>query len=129
MALDGRALMLLGPSGSGKSTLALELIAHGARLVADDRTRLWRAGSTLLATPPAAIAGQIEARGLGIFALPYMARVPVALVCNLAVRSTERLPPAQTIDIAGITLPLLHAPPGPGAGAFLLAALRYPRLA
>lgn len=121
--------MLLGPSGSGKSTLALELIARGARLVADDRTRLWRAGSTLLAAPPAPIAGQIEARGLGIFSLPYMAPMPVTLVCNLTTVSTERLPRPQTTEMAGITLPLVYAPQGTGVAALLLAALRYPRLA
>ena len=37
-ASDGRGLLILGPSGAGKSALALQLIALGARLVADDRT-------------------------------------------------------------------------------------------
>ena len=38
----GRALGVLieGPSGTGKSALALRLMALGARLVADDRTRI-----------------------------------------------------------------------------------------
>ena len=36
VALRGRGLLILGPSGSGKSTLALQLMAVGARLVADD---------------------------------------------------------------------------------------------
>jgi hypothetical protein len=37
VALDGRAILLLGTSGSGKSTAAAELcLRHGARLLADD---------------------------------------------------------------------------------------------
>lgn len=34
------AVLLRGPSGAGKSDLALRLIDEGARLVADDQTRL-----------------------------------------------------------------------------------------
>ncbi len=36
VAIDGRAVALLGDSGSGKSTLAAALLGRGARLVADD---------------------------------------------------------------------------------------------
>jgi len=42
VAVAGRGLMIEGPSGSGKSALALELMAFGAELVADDRTRVAR---------------------------------------------------------------------------------------
>ena len=45
VAVDGRGLLILGPSGSGKSALALQLIALGAQLVADDRTRVSRRGA------------------------------------------------------------------------------------
>ena len=44
VARDGRAVLIRGASGSGKSGLALQLMALGAGLVADDRTRLWREG-------------------------------------------------------------------------------------
>ena len=65
-----RAVLLRGPSGAGKSDLALRLIQAGGRLVADDQTHLARRGRSLIATPPPALAGMIEARGVGILTLP-----------------------------------------------------------
>ena len=63
----GAALLILGASGRGKSALALGLMAAGATLVADDRTHLHaRRRRQLVASAPAAIAGLIEARGIGI---------------------------------------------------------------
>ena len=44
VALDGRALLIVGPSGSGKSALALRMMAHGATLVSDDLVEI-RAGA------------------------------------------------------------------------------------
>jgi hypothetical protein len=40
VALDDRALLLLGTSGAGKSSVALQLAARGARFLADDVTAL-----------------------------------------------------------------------------------------
>ncbi|MGB4827750.1 MAG: serine kinase, partial [Paracoccaceae bacterium] len=40
VAVQGRAVLVTGPSGAGKSALALQLMALGARLVADDRTEI-----------------------------------------------------------------------------------------
>ena len=57
---------MIGPSGAGKSALALQLLALGAELVADDRTDIIRQGDHLIADVPQAIAGMIEARGMGI---------------------------------------------------------------
>src|SRR3546814_8060220 len=73
------AVLLRGPSGVGKSDLALRLIDRGAVLVSDDQTLLSVAGGRLVAAPPAAIAGRLEARGLGIVDLPHRVGVPVAL--------------------------------------------------
>src|SRR5436190_12146788 len=81
-----RAVLLRGPSGAGKSDLALRLIEAGARLVADDQTHLVRKGGTLMATPPAALAGLIEVRGVGIVKLGrnrLLARAPLALLVDL----------------------------------------------
>ncbi|MDA3887407.1 MAG: serine kinase, partial [Allgaiera sp.] len=54
VALDGRGVLILGPSGAGKSGLALQLMALGARLVADDRTRLNPRAGRLIARAPSA---------------------------------------------------------------------------
>ena len=88
VALGGKAVLILGPSGAGKSDLALRLIDEGAKLVADDRTELALARGRWIASPPQTIAGLIEVRGIGIIALPFLNRAPVAL----AVRLTGRIP-------------------------------------
>ena len=88
----GRAgVLLLGPSGAGKSDLTLRLMDEGARLVADDRTDLFVQNQKLMARAPAAIAGLIEVRGLGIIARPYAKTAAVMLAVELG-RKTTRLP-------------------------------------
>ena len=64
-----RAMLLRGPSGSGKSDLAVRLLQAGGRLLADDQTHLARRGGALIASPPPALAGLIEVRGVGIVEL------------------------------------------------------------
>lgn len=108
VALGGRALLITGPAGSGKSALALELMALGARLVADDGVILRRDGDRLLARAPDAIRGLIEARGVGLLRADPIDDVPVALVVDMGRTETERLPPRRTTEIEGITLPVLH---------------------
>ena len=58
VALDGRALLILGAAGSGKSTLALGLMALGCTLVADDRTQLCVAEGRVIAAPPSTLAAR-----------------------------------------------------------------------
>lgn len=53
LALDGRAIALMGPSGVGKSSLAWALIEHGCRLISDDMV-----GITLGADGPLAHPGR-----------------------------------------------------------------------
>ena len=106
-----RAVLLRGPSGAGKSDLALRLIDAGARLVADDQTRLVKRGRSLIATAPAALAGMIEARGVGIVRLArakLMARAPLALLVDLVpAGQIERLPDEAHENLMGIDVPLL----------------------
>jgi serine kinase of HPr protein (carbohydrate metabolism regulator) len=110
VAIEGHAILLRGPSGAGKSDLALRLIDGGALLVADDRVVLSIERGRLVARAPQAIAGLIEARGLGIIEVPSAESAPVLLVCDL-VDQVERLPEPETTTLAGVPLPLLHLAP------------------
>ena len=71
--VGARAVLIQGPSGSGKSSLAMSLLQAAedgalpfARLIGDDRVHVEAAHGRLLVRPAAALAGQIEVRGLGI---------------------------------------------------------------
>jgi serine kinase of HPr protein (carbohydrate metabolism regulator) len=112
VALAGRGLLLRGPSGGGKSDLALRLIDGGALLVSDDQTRLERQGETLLAAPPATIAGLLEVRGLGLVRLPYLTEVPLHLVVDLVpAAEVERLPEPDTVELLGLAVRRLRLAP------------------
>lgn len=124
--LAGIGVLLRGPSGSGKSDLALRLIDAGARLVADDRVDITRGNGRVYASPPAALAGLMELRGVGILRVPAVARARVGLVIDL-VRPAEvpRLPERQTVDLDGIPVPaLMLAPCAPSAAAKVRLAAR-----
>ncbi|MBC7156031.1 MAG: serine kinase [Rhodobacteraceae bacterium] len=99
---DWRGVLIIGRSGAGKSTLALQLMALGAALVADDRTRLWcDANGRLRADSPAAIAGLIEARGVGVLRAGAAGEVAVHLAVDLDRTEPERLPPVRHIELLG----------------------------
>jgi serine kinase of HPr protein (carbohydrate metabolism regulator) len=106
VAIGGRGVLIAGASGAGKSDLAMRLIDRGAELVADDYVELRRDGEALIAAPPAAIAGRIELRGIGILTLPFRSEVPVALLVDLDVEA-DRLPEAKTRELCGVALPTL----------------------
>lgn len=101
-ARDGAGVLLLGPAGSGKSDLLLRLLDRGFVLVSDDRVNI--DGS--IATPPEALIGLLEVRGLGILRLPYTRAARLALAVELG-RPAERLPePAwhQTLSLPLVTV-------------------------
>lgn len=110
-----RGVLLRGPSGAGKSDLALRLIEVGARLVADDQTELFAKGKTLVARSPKAIAGLIEARGVGIVKLAgdkVVARISVSLLVDLVPRERiERMPEPERERLLGVDLPVLRLAP------------------
>jgi serine kinase of HPr protein (carbohydrate metabolism regulator) len=126
VAIEGRAVLLRGPPGSGKSDLALRLIDRGARLVADDQSELDRRGDALVVRAPAAIAGLIEVRGLGIVRCAGLAEAPVALLADLvAADRLERMPVPHSETILGVMLPVIAlAPFEASAAAKLRLALR-----
>jgi HPr kinase/phosphorylase len=119
LVLGEKGLLLRGPSGAGKSALALALVsrfeARGefARLVGDDRVSVEAAGGRLVARPHPAIAGLIEARGLGLLRLDHEPACVLHALVDLEGpgKSSARYPEAteKTVLLEGNALPRLLA--------------------
>jgi HPr kinase/phosphorylase len=109
-ARDGAGVLLMGPSGSGKSDLVLRLLSCGFDLIADDRVDI-EGG---VASAPAALAGLLEVRGLGLMHMPHRPAAALALVVTLG-PAPARLPlPSRhaTLDLpqVGIDAAAASAP-------------------
>lgn len=117
LVLSSYGILLSGVSGSGKSSLALTLIerAHQAgrvgTLISDDQTILSVKQERLIATTPPAIAGAVEIRGAGLFAVPFKPEAEIHLLVELvAAEFAPRYPLDGTRELAGIAVPLLVLP-------------------
>lgn len=118
IALGEHAALIRGPSGSGKSDLALRCIALApfahitcyAELVADDQVRLAVVGAAIEASPPPAIAGKMEVRGVGILSLPHRPLARLVLVVDLVPPAeVPRYPlDATSESFLGVELPSLR---------------------
>jgi HPr kinase/phosphorylase len=107
--LGGRGVLILGASGSGKSRLALRLIARGGDLIADDRVVIARGRRSLYAAAPAALAGLVEARSVGILRMRRRARsARLDLVVDLDAAADARLPQRRKIALLGRELELIR---------------------
>lgn len=124
VAVEGRGVLITGPSGSGKSSLALALMAHGARLVADDQVTLSLRDGALWATCPPAIRGMIEARGLGLLAAETVDRAEVTVAVDMGQTEGVRLPPLRNVTYLGRTVALVF---GQAGAHFPAALLHYVR--
>lgn len=123
VAIGDRALLLRGPSGAGKSDLALRLIDGGARLVADDQSELRRIGEYIFVKAPAAIAGLLEVRGVGVIRVGALPEAVLALVVDLLpAAEIERLPDIRHEDLLGLAVPAISLAPFEASAA---AKLRF----
>jgi HPr kinase/phosphorylase len=103
-ARDAAGVLLTGPAGSGKSDLLLRLLDRGFVLVADDRVEV----EDGMASAPAALAGLLEVRGLGLLRLPHLPSARLALAVELG-RPAERLPAPARCPGLGLPLVVLDA--------------------
>lgn len=130
VAAEGRGLLILGPSGSGKSTLAIRLIALGAVLVSDDRTRVTaREGHLTASCASPNIHGLIEARGIGLLRASTVESAELALAIDLGQTESDRLPPFRTVTILGSALSLVLQPQNDHFPDALMLYLRHGRQA
>jgi HPr kinase/phosphorylase len=112
LALGGEGILLRGPSGSGKSDLALRLIDSGARRIADDQTELRDIAGAPRLSAPAAIAGKLEIRGLGIVAVPHQVSAILRLVVDLRPPETiDRMPAPAWCRFFGYDVPAIALAP------------------
>lgn len=127
VAWNDRAVLITGASGQGKSALALSLMAMGADLVSDDRTRLHLKQGKVIATAPAAIKGLIEARGIGILTAHPRDGAEVVAVVDLDQDETERLPQVRKSDLLGQSVTLFWNVDAPHFAPALLQFLKSDR--
>lgn len=137
--MGNAGVLLLGPPGSGKSDLALRLIdqpgwgitdtLQRAQLVSDDQVVIKLTGGRLVASAPAALAGRIEIRGLGLVDVSHRTEIPLALTVRLTdYDAIERLPDLEKnrFEILGVSLPTVMIDPTfASAPAQIRAALNW----
>ena len=108
VALETDGVLILGEAGTGKSDLVLRLMGRGWVLVADDQVELSADADGLQATPPLALRGMLEIRGLGLMRdLPVTAPSRLRLAIRLLPPGTDapRLPEPAQFTALGHALP------------------------
>ncbi|MFS4581246.1 HPr kinase/phosphorylase [Phaeobacter sp. C3_T13_0] len=123
--VEGSGVLITGGSGSGKSTLALQLIALGARLVADDQVKIAASNEGLVASVPEALHGMIEARGIGLLRVPPIEQTRLTVVVDLEQLETDRLPPQLMMMILNQPIRQLRRVDGPQFAPALLQLLKH----
>ncbi len=117
IAVDGRAVLLLGPPGCGKSDLALRMIHRGAALIGDDGLDLDFSCHRLVALPLAGRMRRLHVAGIGLVTVPVAGATPASLVVAVdpTLAAADRAPvltmfgPIEGHYLPEIALPALHA--------------------
>jgi len=121
VAVDVCGLLILGPSGAGKSSLAIDMLALGAQLVSDDRVWLRASPTGLRLQAPQAVAGRIEARGLGLLSCAHTPEASLKFCLDLSQACDRRLPFVQEVTRLGQSVTVIPGGPQvPRAAALLL---------
>lgn len=105
-----RGALISGPSGAGKSDLMLRALGDGFRLVADDRTLIWRSDGRLFGRAPGRLSGLIELRGVGVIdelSLP-VAEIQLIVRCEKGGSDIDRIPEEAYEDLGGVRVQLLR---------------------
>ena len=108
VSVAANGLLIVGPSGSGKSALGLMLMAHGAALIADDRTILARCETDVMLSAPPTLPAKIEARGVGLLSADLAPPAPLKLIVDMGQLENQRLPPKRFVNVYGHKVALLH---------------------
>jgi HPr kinase/phosphorylase len=94
-------VLFIGASGCGKSSLALQLLGLGADLIADDQVVLVRKPSGIWASKPQSLPSKIEARGVGLIAVPLAPPAKIMLIVDLDETEEKRFPEARQSTFFG----------------------------
>jgi hypothetical protein len=134
VVLAEAGVLLRGPSGSGKSTLARHLVegATGrgrfARLVSDDRVEIAARHGRLVARAAPAIAGRMEARGLGLISVAHEPAAVVRLLVDCLPHGPPRWPEGEegAAVLDGVALPRVAGRATPDLAGLILHLLTSP---
>ena len=105
MDINGSGVLIIGRSGSGKSSLAINLLALGARLVADDQCEIVKNNNRFCVSKPASLPKSIEIRGVGLVSVPVVNETSLDWVVNMDEVEKERMPTPQFTEIGGFRVP------------------------
>ena len=121
----GQGVSIIGESGFGKSSLAIKLIARGADLVSDDQTLFEYKNGKIILSKPVPCPPAIEARGLGLIALPTVKKTELFYFIKLTNKIIERLPQIDTKICFGKAIQVIPFNPKSGNEAALFLRLKY----
>ena len=104
--INGSGVLIVGRSGSGKSSLAINLLALGAKLVADDQCEIVNKNNNrFCVSKPASLPKSIEIRGIGLVSVPMVIETSLDWVVDMDEAETERMPDLRFTEIDGYRVP------------------------
>jgi HPr kinase/phosphorylase len=97
------------------------MLALGAQLVSDDRVWLRASTTGLRLQAPQAVAGRVEARGLGLLSCAHTPEASLKFCLDLSQTCDRRLPFVQEVTRLGHSVSVIPGGPQvPRAAAFML---------